>query len=60
MWGREDRRYRFHCRVALAGGAEVTRNFEATGAGPQDVMEDVLVQVEAWWAQMSFAERNTP
>jgi hypothetical protein len=60
MWGRGERRYRFHCRVALAGGAEVTRNFEATGSSPDEVMEQVLSEVEAWWAQMSFAGRRAP
>ena len=48
MWGRDETRYRFHCRVALAGGATTTRNFEAVGANPSIVMQQVLKEVEAW------------
>jgi hypothetical protein len=47
-WGRDDPRYRFHCQVALAGGAEATRSFEATGSAPDEAMTTVLRQVEAW------------
>ncbi len=54
VWGRDQRRYRFHCQVAFAGGAQVTRSFEANGQFPLQAMERVLHDVEAWRAQASF------
>ena len=48
MWGRDGTRYRYHCRVALAGGAQATRNFEIVGTDPETVMQQVLSEVEAW------------
>ena len=54
MWGRDQRRYRFHCQVAFAGGANATRSFEANGASPLQAMERVLQKVEAWRTHASF------
>jgi hypothetical protein len=54
MWGRDERRYRFHCQVAFAGGADATRSFEANGTSPLQAMRRVLQDVEAWRAHTSF------
>jgi hypothetical protein len=47
-FGRDDRRYRFHCDVGLAGAPDVTRSFEAVGRDPIEVMQQVLADVEKW------------
>lgn len=60
MWGRDQRRYRFHCQVAFAGGANVTRSFEANGDLPVQAMERVLRDVEAWRAHASYAAQPAP
>ncbi len=54
MWGRAQRRYRYHCQVSFAGGAYVTRSFEANGRSPLEAMQRVLGEVEAWRAEASF------
>ncbi len=47
-FGREQRRYRFHCDVTLAGSVDLTRGFEASGSDAVEVMRQVLREVEAW------------
>ncbi|HEV2969577.1 MAG TPA: hypothetical protein VGY55_06270 [Pirellulales bacterium] len=49
-WGSSGDRYRFFCKMALAGNADNNRNriFQATAADPLRAMRDVLDQVEEW------------
>jgi hypothetical protein len=49
-WGSSGDRYRFFCKMALAGNAGNNRNriFQATAADPLRAMRDVLDQVEQW------------
>jgi hypothetical protein len=47
-FGRDQRRYRFHCDVTLAGSVDLTRSFEASGSDAVEVMRQVLREVEAW------------
>jgi hypothetical protein len=51
-WGTSGDRYRFFCKMALAGNADYNRNriFQATAADPLRAMQDVLAQVEQWRA----------
>jgi hypothetical protein len=51
-WGSSGDRYRFFCKMALAGNADYNRNriFQATAADPLRAMQDVLGQVEQWRA----------
>lgn len=44
----DGRQYRFHCRMAVAGGGDFSRPFEATGNDPVATMLTVLRQVEDW------------
>ncbi len=46
--GTETIQYRFHCRVAVAGNARYTRQFEANNADPLAAMQLVLGQIESW------------
>lgn len=48
-WG-EGRHFRFHCRMAMAGSATYSRQFEATAAEPMAAMLAVLRQAEDWRA----------
>lgn len=47
-FGRDQRRYRFHCDVTLAGSIDLTRSFEASGSDAIETMRRVLREVEAW------------
>ncbi len=49
-WGSTGDRYRFFCKMAIAGNADYNRNriFQATAADPLRAMQDVLAQVEQW------------
>ena len=49
-WGTTGDRYRFLCKMALAGSADYDRNriFQATAADPLRAMQNVLEQVEQW------------
>jgi len=49
-WGSSGDRYRFFCKMAIAGNADYNRNriFQATAADPLRAMQDVLGQVEQW------------
>lgn len=49
-WGSSGDRYRFFCKMAIAGNADYNRNriFQATAADPLRAMQDVLAQVEQW------------
>ncbi len=49
-WGTNGDRYRFFCKMSLAGNADYNRNriFQATAADPMQAMQDVLAQVEQW------------
>lgn len=47
-FGRDQRRYRFHCDVTLAGSVDLTRSFEASGSDAIEVMRQVLREVESW------------
>jgi hypothetical protein len=51
-WGSSGDRYRFFCKMSLAGNADYNRNriFQATAADPLRAMQDVLGQVEQWRA----------
>jgi hypothetical protein len=51
-WGTNGDRYRFFCKMSLAGNADYNRNriFQATAADPMQAMQDVLSQVEQWRA----------
>lgn len=49
-WDENPTRYRFHCRVRLAVGAE-PRRFEATGSDPIRLMQEVADAVAACRAQ---------
>jgi hypothetical protein len=40
--------YRFHCKMAVAGNPNNTRQFEATDADPARAMQTVLRDVETW------------
>jgi hypothetical protein len=46
-WGGEGV-FRFHCKMAIAGNAQLNRHFEATDPDPLRAMERVLTQVETW------------
>jgi len=52
-WGRNGELYRFHCKMAVAGGQGFTRHFEATSGDAALAMRSVLEQVEAWRAGRS-------
>ena len=45
-WG--DRFYRFHCDMPLAGNSELTEQFEAVAADPQESIQQVVAQVASW------------
>ena len=51
-WGSSGDRYRFFCKMAIAGTADYNRNriFQATAGDPLHAMQDVLEQVEQWRA----------
>jgi hypothetical protein len=51
-WGTNGDRYRFFCKMSLAGNADYNRNriFQATAVDPMQAMRDVLSQVEQWRA----------
>ena len=50
MWGPNADRYRFQCKMAIAGNSEhgPQRFFQATSTEPLRAMQDVLDQVEQW------------
>jgi hypothetical protein len=48
-WG-DGGRYRFHCRMAIAGNTSYSRQFEALAGDPLAAMLAVLRQVEDWRA----------
>lgn len=47
-WGTNATRYRFHCRMAVAGDDRHFRQFEAMASDPLAAMTEVLRQVEQW------------
>jgi len=47
-WGPDNNRYRFVCKMAIGGNAEVNRYFQAIDENPWQAMETVLRQVEDW------------
>ena len=59
MWGSDAPRYRYHCRVAVAGNPQVTRSFEAHGRNPSEAMEQVLRAVETSRVQAGFGESHS-
>ena len=54
MWGDQNSRYRYHCRIAMAGNRQITRSFEANGTSPEDAMGQVLQAVEAFRTTTGF------
>lgn len=46
--------FRFHCRMAVAGNARYTQQFEAIDADPLSAMRQVLRQIDAWQSGRSF------
>ncbi|QDT01632.1 hypothetical protein [Adhaeretor mobilis] len=50
-WGEAESLYRFHCKVPLVGpSAELTQQFEAITADPQDSIAQVVAEVAQWHA----------
>lgn len=47
-WGSDGQLYRFYCKMAIGGNANLTRYFEATDADSLTAMSKVLQQVEVW------------
>lgn len=60
MWGDQNSRYRYHCRIAMAGNRQITRSFEANGTSPEDAMGQVLQSVESFRTTAGFAGAQTP
>ena len=54
MWGNENFRYRYHCRVSIANNRQVTRSFEANGTSPEEAMRQVLKEVEGFQSTSSL------
>jgi hypothetical protein len=54
MWGHENFRYRYHCRVSIANNRQVTRSFEANGTSPEEAMRQVLKEVEGFQSTSSL------
>jgi hypothetical protein len=54
MWGHENFRYRYHCRVSIANNRQVTRSFEANGTSPEEAMQQVLNEVEGFQSTTSL------
>jgi hypothetical protein len=50
-WGPDNNRYRFVCKMAIGGNAEVNRYFQAIDDTPWQAMDTVLKQVEQWRAR---------
>jgi hypothetical protein len=50
-WGPDNNRYRFACKMAIAGNANANRLFQAVEDDPWLAMESVLHQVEEWRSQ---------
>ena len=50
-WGPDNSRYRFVCKMAVGGNAEVNRYFQAIDDNPWQAMQSVLAQVEQWRAR---------
>lgn len=50
-WGPDNNRYRFACKMAIAGNANANRLFQAVEDDPWLAMESVLRQVEEWRSQ---------
>jgi hypothetical protein len=50
-WGPDNNRYRFVCKMAIGGNAEVNRYFQAIDDSPWQAMDTVLKQVEQWRAR---------
>jgi hypothetical protein len=53
-WGPRNDRYRFYCKMAIAGDSGVNRCFQATDSDPLRAMQEVLHQVEAWRSGRDF------
>lgn len=49
-WGNDGQRFRFHCKMAVAGNPSYTRHFEAIDRDALQSMARVLAEVEAWRA----------
>jgi hypothetical protein len=49
-WGNEGQRFRFHCKMAIAGNPNYTRHFEAIDCDAIQAMGNVLAEVETWRA----------
>ena len=56
-WGNQSQRFRFYCKMAIAGNPNFTRYFEATDANPLAAMSKVLHEVEQW---QSHRTANVP
>lgn len=50
-WGPDNSRYRFVCKMAVGGNAEVNRYFQAIDDNPWQAMQSVLAQIEQWRAR---------
>ena len=50
-WGPDNNQFRFVCKMAIGGNAEMNRYFQAIDNDPWRAMQSVLEQVEAWRAQ---------
>ncbi len=50
-WGPDNNRYRFVCQMAVAGGAGMSKYFQAIEDDPWRAMDSVLRQVEDWRSQ---------
>jgi hypothetical protein len=49
-WGNDAQRFRFHCKMAVAGNPDYTRHFEAIDREAIQAMGKVLAEVESWRA----------
>ena len=47
-WGQQGQKYRFYCKVSIAGDSNDSRHFEATGTTALAAMKRVLGDVQAW------------
>jgi len=50
-WGPDNNRYRFACKMAIAGNPNANRLFQAVEDDPWMAMQSVLHQVEEWRSQ---------
>jgi hypothetical protein len=50
-WGPDNNRYRFACKMAIAGNPNANQLFQAIEDDPWAAMQSVLHQVEEWRSQ---------